>query len=176
MRTMADRVAAAILAIGGITLVAAGTLIVADALPDLLRARGEHMAGETLGWVLVIGVPILAGGLLVLLSALPVWKGDHADRAIVLAWIATAGFVCAFVSGAPGNVLYAVRVILLESGTWSVSGSAISVGSDAGANSIIWLDEVTSWIPVMVAVPAILLAGCLIAGWIAGRARGSRLG
>ena len=85
-----------------------------------------------------------------------------------------AGLVCVFLTTSPGNILHSARVVLLESGTWSLSWPMLGVTGVDGATYYGYLDNVTFWIPGIVAVGALLVTCLLLAGWIAGRARVAR--
>ena len=178
-RHKADRAAAAVLAVAGVALLATTLVTFAQALPTILGAEGEYMAGMAKLWVVVILLPMTVGGLLTLLSALMLWRSSPPGETVALVWVALAGFVCVFLTTSPGNILYAARVVLLESGTWSLEGPMLGVQAASfteGATYYGYLDEVTFWIPGVVAVGVILIASFLLAGRIAGGAREARSG
>ena len=107
------------------------------------------------------------------------WRSSPLGETVALVWVALAGFVCVFLTTSPGNILYAARVVLLESGTWSLEGPMLGVQAASfteGATYYGYLDEVTFWISGVVAVGVILVASFLLAGRIAGAAREARSG
>jgi len=178
-RHKADRAAAAVLAVAGVALLATTLVTFAQALPTILGAEGEYMAGMAKLWVVVILLPMIVGGLLTLLSALMLWRSSPLGETVGLVWVALGGFVCVFLTTSPGNILYAARVVLLESGTWSLEGPMLGVQAASfteGATYYGYLDEVTFWISGVVAVGVILVASFLLAGRIAGAAREARSG
>jgi len=174
-RRGSDRAAAVVLAVAGVALLASAALTFAQALPAIRGAEDEHMAGDATLWVMLISLPMAAGGLIALLSAYLLWRNRPPGGTIALAWVALAGLVCVFLTTSPGNILYAARVVLLEAGTWSVSWPMLAVQSASytdGAAYYAYLDRVTFSIPGTVAVGALLVACFLLAGWIVGIARG----
>lgn len=176
-RMETDRAAAVVLALGGVALLSSAALTFAQALPAVLGAEGEHMAGDATLWVMVISLPMAVGGLVALLSARLLWRSSPMGGTVALAWVALAGLVCVFLTTSPGNILYAARVVLLESGTWSLSWPMLGVQSASfteGATYFGYLDRVTFWIPGIVAVGAFLVVSLLLAGWIADGVRGAR--
>jgi len=176
-RHRADRAAAVVLALGGVALLSSAALTFAQALPAILGAEGEHMAGDATLWVMLVSLPMTIAGLLTLLSALMLWRSSPLGETVALAWVALAGLVCVALTASSGNILYAARVVLLESGTWSLEGPMLGVQSASvseGSTYYGYLDDVTFWIPGIVAVGALLVATFLLAGRIAGGARGAR--
>jgi len=178
-RRRLDRAAAVVLAVAGVALLATSLVAFAQALPAMRGTEGEHMAGDATLWVMVIAVPMTVGGLATLLAASMLWRGSPMAGTVALAWVALAGLVCVFLTTSPGNILYAARVVLLESGTWSLEGPMLGVQSASfteGATYYGHLDKVTFWIPWIVAVGAILVACLVLAGWVADVVRGARSG
>ena len=178
-RRRTDRAAAAVLALGGVALLATAALTFAQGLPAILGAEGEHMAGDATLWVMLVGLPMTIAGLLTLLSAFMLWRSSPLGETVALVWVALAGLVCVALTASSGNILYAARVVLLESGTWSLEGPMLGVRSASfteGGTYYGYLDDVTFWIPGIVAVGAIVVASCLLAGRIAGGAREARSG
>ena len=176
-RRRTDRAAAAVLALGEVALLATAALTFAQGLPAILGAEGEHMAGDATLWVMLVGLPMTIAGLLTLLSALMLWRCSPLGETVALVWVALAGLVCVALTASSGNILYAARVVLLESGTWSLEGPMLGVqsaSSTEGATYYGYLDDVTFWIPGIVAVGVILVASFLLAGRIAGGAREAR--
>lgn len=178
-RRRTDRAAAAVLALGGVALLATAALTLAQGLPAILGAEGEHMAGDAWLWVILVGLPMTIAGLFTLLCAFMLWRGSQPGETVALVWAALAGLVCVALTASSGNILYAARVVLLESGTWSLDGPMLGVqsaSSTEGATYYGYLDDVTFWIPGIIAVGAILVASLLLAGRIAGGAREGRSG
>ncbi len=173
-RKRTDRAAAVVLGLGGVALLATAALTFAQGLPAILGAEGEHMAGDATLWVLLISLPMTGGGLIVLASARKLWRCSRLGRALALAFVVFAGLACALAAAGYGNILSAAKGILLESGSWSLSWPMLGVTGVDGATYYGYLDNVTFWIPGIVALCALLVATFLLAGWIAGRARGVR--
>ena len=85
------------------------------------------------------------------------WRSSPLGETVAVVWVALAGIVCVFLTTSSGNILYAARVVLLESGTWSLEGPMLGVQSASfteGATYYGYLDKVTFWIPGIVAVRA----------------------
>jgi hypothetical protein len=173
-RRRTDRAAAVVLALGGVALLASAALTFAQVLPAILGAEGEHMAGDATLWVMLVSLPMTVGGLIALLGAGLLWRGSSGGVTLALLWVAVSGLACAITFIATGNILSAVRMILVESGGWSVSWPELEIYPASGGTWYSALDDVTFWIPGIVAVGAFLVASFLLAGWIAGRARGAR--
>ena len=176
-RSRTDRAAAVILVIVGVALLLSAAATFVHALPAILGAEGGYMAGMATLWVLTISLPMTVGGLIVLPSARKLWRSSPLGGTLALAFVVFAGLVCVFLTTSPGNILHSARVVLLESGTWSLSWPLLGVQSASfteGATYYGYLDNVTFWIPGIVAVGALLVTCLLLAGWIAGRARVAR--
>ncbi len=173
-RSRTDRAAAVILVIVGVALLSSATATFVHALPAILGAEGEYMAGMATLWVPTISLPMTVGGLIVLLSARKLWRGSPLGGTLALAFVVFAGLVCVFLTTSPGNILSAAKGILLESGSWSLSWPMLGVTGVDGATYYGYLDNVTFWIPGIVALCALLVTCLLLAGWIAGRARVAR--
>ena len=125
-------------------------------------------------FVMVVVVPQAVGGLISLLGTRLVWRGSSGGVALALLWVSLAGLACAITFIATGNILSAVRMILVESGGWSVFWPELQIYPASGGTWFSRLDDVTFWIPGIVAVGAFLVAAFLLAGWIADRARDAR--
>jgi hypothetical protein len=175
-RSRTDRAAAVIFAIVGVALLSSAAVTLAHALPAILGAEGEHIAGDAGLFVMVVAVPQAVGGLIALLGARLLWHGSPGGVALALLWVSLAGLASAITFIATGNILSAVRMILVESGGWSVSWPGLEIYPASGGTWYSQLDDVTFWIPAVAAVGAVLVACLLLAGWIAGRARVARSG
>ena len=173
-RSRTDRAAAVILVIVGVALLSSAAVTFVHALPAILGAEGEHMAGDATLWVLLIGLPMTVGGLIVLLSARKLWRSSPLGRALALAFVVFAGLACSLSAAGYGNILSAARGVLLESGSLSLSWPMLGVTGVDGATYYGYLDDATFWIPGIVALCALLVTCLLLAGWIAGRAQGAR--
>ena len=181
-RSRTDRAAGAIIAFEGLFLLvlAAGTL--ARALPDLGSAD-PHVAGDAGMAVFIGGFPIGVAGLLTLFLALRLWRERPGAKVFAAALAAVAGLYSATMLTGFGNVLWAVRIIVFEPAAWLVRwpylywnpflGTNVS-GTPVESYPYGRLDDVAFWFPGIVAVGALLVACFLLAGWIAGRARGAR--
>jgi hypothetical protein len=173
-RSRTDRAADNSNATPTITRMTAAAATFVPALPAILGAEGEHMAGDATLWVLLISLPMTVGGLIVLLSARKLWRSSPLGRALALAFVVFAGLACALAAAGYGNILSAAKGILLESGSWSLSWPMLGVTGVDGATYYGYLDNVTFWIPGIVALCALLVTCLLLAGWIAGGARVAR--
>ena len=173
-RSRTDRAAAVILVIVGVALLSSAAVTFVPELPAILGAEGEHMAGDATLWVLLTSLPMTVGGLIVLASARKLWRSSPLGRALALAFVVFAGLACTLVAAGYGNILSAAKGILLESGSWSLSWPMLGVTGVDGATYYGYLDNVTFWIPGIVALCALLVTCLLLAGWIAGRARVAR--
>ena len=173
-RRRLDRAAAAVLALGGVALLLSAALEVARALPAILGAEGEHMAGDATFWVILVVVPQALGGLIAVLGARRLWRGSPGGVTLAFLWVSLAGLASAITFVATGNVLSAVRMILVETGGWSVSWPGLQIYPASGGMYYSQLDDARFWIPGIVTVAAILVASFLVVGWIAGRAGDER--
>jgi hypothetical protein len=158
------RAAAVTLALAGLLLLGAAIVVLKESLPDLLGAQGEMMAGWAGLYVMTVSATSAAGGLLALLGARLLWRGNAAGVAVALLWVEGAALVGVIGAAADGNVLWAVRRIVLESADWSIAGRSLWVG---GTSRRCGLDDVTSWIPVVAAVGAAMTACFLLTGRLA---------
>ena len=158
------RAAAVTLALAGLLMLGAAAVILIEFLPDILGAQGEMMAGEAGLYVMVVSGPFAVGGLLALLGAWLLWRGSPGGVELGLLWVAGAGLAGAIGVAADGNVLWAVRMIVLESADWSVSWPSLEIGTASGGFRICGLNNVTSWVPVVAVVGAVMVACFLLAG------------
>ena len=163
--------AAVTLGLAGLLLLGAAAVILVEFLPDIQGAQGEMMAGEAGLYVMVVSGPFAVGGLLALLGAWLLWRGSPGGVELALLWVAGAGLAGAIGVAADGNILWAVRMILVESADWSVSWPDLNIVTASGGSRRCGLDNVTSWIPVVAAVGAVMVACFLLAGRVATRRR-----
>jgi hypothetical protein len=182
-----NRAAAAILAVVGVAVVAWVAVAVVDALPAIASDNPRQRDGALFGLIL-IGIPVLVGGLLTLLFARRLWYGHRRARTLALVWVVAAGLVSWITSGF-GTILWAVRIMILFPGAWSVDwpylyynpflespapGGVPVVGTPADQLPSVRLDNVYFWLPGIIAVGALAVAGLLMASWIARRARSTQ--
>ena len=173
-RSRTDRAAAVTLVIVSVALLSSAAVTFVQSLPVILGAEGQTVAGWATLWVLTISLPMTVGGLIALVSARKLWRSNPLGRALALAFVVFAGLVCVFLTTSPGNILSAARGVLLESGSLSLSWPMLGVTGVDGATYYGYLDNVTFWIPGIVALCALLVTCLLLAGWIASRARVAR--
>lgn len=83
-RMETDRAAAVVLALGGVALLSSAALTFAQALPAVLGAEGEHMAGDATLWVMLVSLPMTVGGLVALLSARMLWRSSSLGGTVAL--------------------------------------------------------------------------------------------
>ncbi len=170
------RAAAVTLGLAGMLLLGSAAVILIEYLPDLLGAQGEHMAGEAGLYMMVVSGPFAVGGLLALLGAWLLWRGSPGGVELALLWVAGAGLAGAIGVAADGNILWAVRMILTESAAWSVSWPDLNIVTAPGGSRRCGLDNVTSWVPVVAAVGAVMVACFLLAGHLAAQRRDPHAG
>jgi len=169
-----DRAAAVVLALGGTALLLSAVLTIVPSLPAIRGAEGEHMAGDATFWVVLVVLPLALGGLIAVLGGRLLWRGSSAGVTLAFVWVSLAAMASAITFIATGNDLSAVRMILVEGGDWSVSWPELLIDAASGGTYFSRLDDVTFWIPGVVAVTAILVTAFLVAGWIAGRSGDER--
>ncbi len=185
--TRFDRAAAAILAVVGVSVVGWIAIAVVDAMPAIASDNPRQRDGALFGLIL-LGIPVLVGGLLTLLLAGRLWRGQPRTRNLALVWVVAAGLVSWMTAGF-GTILWAVRIAVLYPGAWSVRwpyiyydpffespapGGSPVVGTPADQLPSVRLDNVNFWLPGIVAVGALAVAGLLLASWITRRARRNR--
>ena len=161
------RAAAVTLALAGLLMLGAAAAILIEFLPDVQGAQGAMMAV----YVMVVSGPFAVGGLLALLGAWLLWRGSPGGVELALLWIAVAGLAGAVGVAADGNILWAVRMIVIESADWSVSWPDLNIVTASGGSRRCGLDNVTSWFPVVAAVGAVMVACFLLAGHLAAQRR-----
>jgi hypothetical protein len=175
-RTRCDRAAAAILAFVGVGLLGGAAATFAIAAPFLLGAEGEHIAGDATPWVMIVSLPQAIGALLTLLAAWLLWNGRPGGATLALVWVGLAGLATGMTYVATGNILSAVRMIVVESAHgWSVDWPTLAIATPDQGTYYSRLDDVTFWLPAFVALGALIVAGLLLTGSIAGRGRGATL-
>jgi hypothetical protein len=185
-RTRFDRAAAAILAVVGVFAVGRIAMAAVDALPAI-TSDNPHQRDDALFGLLLIGIPIAVGGLLTLLLAWRLWHAQPSARGLALVWVVVAGLASA-VTFSFGTILWAVRVMVLYPNAVSVGWpylyynpfyeSPAPYGSPVigGDQLAVRLDTVDFWLPGIVVVGVLAVAGLLVASWITGRARRARIG
>lgn len=163
-----DRAAGAILAFEGLFLLAPAAGAVAQALPGLgsggkpgFIALSDFVSGLVLGGV----------GLLTLFLAVWLWRRGRGARVFAATWVVVAGLFSWIMLWRPGNVLWAIWIMIFEPDAWSVRWPYFSWNVYLGR-----LDDVFFWLSGIVAVGALLVACLLLAGWITARADGARSG
>jgi hypothetical protein len=165
------RAAGATLAAIGILLLAGVAQVLVELLPLLLGSEGEHMAGDAMLWVIIIGLPVTIAALLCLVPAYWLWRGRRGGRALLALWLAGAALVCAVCWTAEMNILSIVRRVLFESSSPWVTGSSVCAGSPDGGFYCGQLDDPAFWLPGVLAVAGLVLLGILVL-WVASDRRG----
>jgi hypothetical protein len=177
-RRRTDRAAAVVLAAIGLAMLAFVAIAVAEALPRMRGDEGEHAAGEAVFSVILVLSPVVVGGLLTLLVARRLWWGRPMGRAFAGVWTAAVGFACVLMAAANWSALHAARVVLFEAGLvsfrWPVLG--VQPASFEDGPYYYRVDEIWFWMPAILAVGALLVAGLLLAGRFAERARDAGTG
>jgi len=135
------------------------------------------MAGDAGLYAIVVVVPQAVGGLIALLSARLLWRGTSGGVALALLWVGLAGLAGAITFVATGNILSAVRMVLVESAVgWSVHWPELRISPDAYSTYYSQLADVTFWIPGVVAVGAMMVTCFLLVGHFAAQRRDRRAG
>jgi hypothetical protein len=114
-----NRAAAAILAAVGVAVVAWVAVAVVDALPAIASDNPRQRDGALFGLIL-IGIPVLVGGLLTLLVARRLWLGHPRARTAALVWLIAAGLV-SWMSSGFGTILWAVQIMIRDPDALSVN-------------------------------------------------------
>jgi len=170
-----DRAAGAALAVTGVILLVFTVVGLAPAVSNL-GAWDEHLAGDATMTLMIAG-PMLA---VVVLSTLGcawlLWRGWRGARSLALVWIVAAGLFAAQALAGFGNVLWAVRAVVLEPDRLLIRwpylywnpflGSDVS-GTPTESLPFGRLDDITFWLPGVIALAAIAVAVLLLAGWVA---------
>jgi hypothetical protein len=170
-----DRAAGAVLAITGVILLVFTVVGLAPAVSDLGSRQG-HLADEAVLNLAIFG-PMLAGVVLSTLGcAWLLWGGRRGARALALVWIVGAGLFAALALDSYGNVLRAARAVVLEHGPLLVrwpnlcgdpNWCSYAEGTPPGSLPYGRLDDITFWLPGVIALAAIAVAVLLLAGWVA---------
>jgi hypothetical protein len=111
-----------------VSLLAAAAVEAVNTLPDLFG--DVHMSGDALAWMTLAVVPMALAGLLTVLLAWLLWRGELDGVALALVW-----------------------VVVFELCAWTLLTGR-------------------GWLTWIVAVGPPMVAGLLLAEWVAGRARG----
>ncbi len=123
---------------------------------------------------MLVVVPQAVGDLIALLSAWLLWHGSSGGVALVLLCVGFAGLAGAITFVATGNILSAVRMILVESAVgWSVQWPELHISPDAYSTYYSQLADVTFRIPEIVAVGAVTVTCFLLVGHFAAQRRDS---
>ena len=122
------RAAGATVAVVGVSLLAAAVVEAAGIFPDLFG--DVHMSGDAFMWMTVAVIPMALAGLLTVLLAWLLWRGQPDGVALALVWVA-----------------------VFELSSWTLLTGR-------------------GWLTWIVAVGPLMVAGLLLAEWVAGRARG----
>ena len=175
-----DRAAGAALAATGGFLLVFAVVGLAPAVADL-GAGDEHVAGDATMTLMIAGPMLAVVVLFTLYCAWQLWRGSHGATALALVWIAAAGSYAGSALAGFGNVLWAVRTVVLEPDRLLVRWPYLYWDPFLGSNVIGTpmeslpygrLDDVTFWLPGVIALAAITVAVLLLAGWIGGRPAG----
>lgn len=177
-RRRTDRAAAVVLAAISLAMLVFVAIAVAEALPRMRGDEGEHAAGETIFSVVLFLTPVVVGGLATLLVARLLWRGRPMGRPLAVVWVAVVAFACLLMVRANWSALHAASVILFEGGMvssrWPVLG--VQPASFADGPYYYRVDEIWFWMPAILAVGALLVAGLLLAGRFAERGRDAGTG
>jgi hypothetical protein len=126
------RATGAIVAVVGVSLLAAAAVEAAGIFPDLFG--DVHMSGDAFMWMTVAVIPMALAGLLTVLLAWLLWRGQPDGVTLALVW-----------------------VVVFEIFSWTLLTGR-------------------GWLTWIVAVGPLMVAGLLLAEWVAGGARGARSG
>ena len=107
-----------------------------------------------------------------MLAAGDLWRGSRDGIWLGLLWVGLAGVACVAVSFGSGNILSALRVIVLESGSWSLGWPTLGVAGGDGVTYYGRLDDATFWIPGIVAVGVVAGACFLLGALVSDHGRG----
>ena len=172
-RRRTDRAAAVVLAAIGVALMVLVVIAVAGALPRMRGDEGEHAAGETVVAVVLFLTPVVIGGLVTLRLARLLWRGRPMGRPLAVVWAAVVGFACLLMVRANWSALHAASVILFEGGMvssrWPVLG--VQPASFADGPYYYRVDDMSFWMPAILAVAVLVVAGLLLAGRLSERGR-----
>jgi hypothetical protein len=152
-------------------LLGAAAVVLVRVLPDLLGAEGEPMAGDTGWYAMLVVVPQAVGGLIALLGARLLWRGNSGGVPLALLWVSLAGLASAITFVATGNIRSAVRMILVESAGWLIFWPELHIYPDANSIYYSQLTDVTFWTPGIVAVGALKVACFLLGALVFNRRR-----
>jgi hypothetical protein len=148
-------------------------VLLAQVLPDLLGGGGEHMAGDAALWVIIVVAPVAIDGLLALVASWLLWRGSPVGFGLALLWLALGGLALAITWESYGNIWGVTRMVVVESAAWSVQWPYLVTVPD-GASYYASLDDVTFWLPGIVAVGVALVTVCLLGALVAGAREGGR--
>lgn len=186
-RSRFDRAAAAILAVVGGSVLGWVAIAVVDAFPAIASDNPRQRDGALFGLIL-IGIPVAVGGLLTLLFARLLWRGHPRARALALVWVAAAG-LASWITSSFGTILWAVRIMVLYPDALSVRwpylyynpfyespppGGSPVVGTPIDQLPSAHLDSAYFWVPGIVAVGVLAVAGLMLASRIASMTRRAR--
>lgn len=139
--------------------------------PGPCRASAPGKPGFMAFSDFVNGLVLGGVGLLTLFLAVWLWRRGRGARVFAATWVVVAGLFSWIMLWRPGNVLWAIWIMIFEPDAWSVRWPYFSWNAYLGR-----LDDVFFWLSGIVAVGALLVACLLLAGWITARAEGARSG
>ncbi len=188
-RSRFERAAAAILAVVGVSVVGWIAIAVVEQLPAIASDNPRQRDGALFG-LIFLGIPVVVGGLLTLLVAWLLWRGHTRARALALVWIATAGLASWILTSSFGTVLWAVRTMVLHPDALSVRWPYLYydptyespspdgfpvVGRPIDQLPFASLDSVNFWVPGIVALGVLAVAGLLLATQFASSGQASHV-
>ncbi len=176
-----DRAAGVILAIEGSVFLAASAAV-ATTIGPFLDAT-EPAAQAQVPMILILNVlPAGIGGVLALLAAWRLWRARPGARSFAWGWAVIWGLVSAAMMTSYGSLAWVLQVLVFERDRarfdwpWFRHDPAglLAAGTPLANLPGTRLDSIYLWFPAVVAIGAALVAGLLLAGWIARRTRGAR--
>ncbi len=170
-----ERAAGAVLAVAGVSLLFFTVVGLAPHVPDLGSAN-TSLAGAATMTLLIAGPMLAIVVLFTLACARMLWCGRRGAVTLTLVWIVAGGLFAAQALAGFGNVLWAIRAAVLEPARLLVRwpylywdpflGSDVS-GTPTEALPFGRIDDISFWLPGVIAVAAIGVALLLAMGWVA---------
>ncbi len=177
-----DRAAGVILALEGSVILASSAVMAARIGPFL--AATEPAAQAQVPMILILNVlPAGIGGVLALLAAWRLWRARPGARSLALVWAVGAGLVSAILLTSYGSLAWVLQALVFERDRARFDWPWFRYDPFLGTNVVgtpleqlpgARLDSIYFWFPAVVAIGAAVVAGLLLAAWIARRARGTR--